>query len=140
MLPNTILKVRITIIPKDFRNNNFIIILLFSEFMIHFYCQCQDDRICVDEQCPIRTNCRGQEDDSPEDGLKWAADAYNMLLEYAIPANIGVLIENHGGFSNDAGWMVRLKKEVDHPLFGIESSGKEAIRTGKEILTKYLTL
>ncbi len=142
----------------------------------------------------IRTNCRGSEGDSEEDGLKWAADAYNMLLEYAVPANINVLIENHGGFSNDADWMVALMEAVDNKYFGtypdwrepsdsfdnveylkktlpfakgmsyrnqpteelsakmirlskdmgysgwygIESSGRDAIRKGKEILTKYL--
>jgi len=144
----------------------------------------------------IRTNCRGKENDSGEDGLKWAADSYRMLLEYAATAGIGVLIENHGGFSNDADWMVSLMEEVDHPLFGtypdwrrpgddfdnveylrktlpyakgmsyrnqpteelsarmirlskemgysgwygIESSGRDAIRKGKEILAKYLEL
>jgi sugar phosphate isomerase/epimerase len=144
----------------------------------------------------IRTNCRGRERDSKDDGLKWAADAYDMLLEYAIPANISVLIENHGGFSNDADWMVKLMEKVDSKYFGtypdwrqpsdsfdnfdylkktlpyaqgmsyrnqpteegsakmiklakdmgfsgwwgIESSGRDAIRQGKEILTKYLSL
>ncbi len=144
----------------------------------------------------IRTNCRGSEGDDKKDGLKWAADAYNMLLEYAIPANISVLIENHGGFSNDADWMVKLMDKVDSKYFGtypdwrspstefdnfdylkrtlpyaggmsyrnqpteegsakmiklakdmgfsgwwgIESSGRDAIRQGKEILTKYLSL
>ena len=66
----------------------------------------------------IRTNCRGPKDASNDDGLKWAAETYNMLLEYAIPANISVLIENHGGFSNDADWMVSLMKEVDNLYFG----------------------
>ena len=142
----------------------------------------------------IRTNCRGREEYSKEDGLKWAADSYNMLLEYAVQAKINVLIENHGGFSNDADWMVALMKKVDNKYFGtypdwrqpsdsfdnfeflrktlpfakgmsyrnqpsdelsaemiklskdmgysgwygIESSGRDAIRKGKEILMKYL--
>jgi hypothetical protein len=30
-----------------------------------------------------------------------------------------VLIENHGGVSNDPDWMVKLMKQVNHPLFGI---------------------
>lgn len=66
----------------------------------------------------IRTNCRGREGDDPEECLRWAADSYRMLLEYASGAGINVLIENHGGVSNDAGWMERLFSEVDHPLFG----------------------
>ncbi len=66
----------------------------------------------------IRTNCRGTAKTDPSDGLKWAADSYERLLEYAIPANISVLIENHGGFSNDADWMVDLYNKVDNLYFG----------------------
>ena len=142
----------------------------------------------------IRTNCRGPENVSKEEGLQWAAETYNMLLEYAIPANIRILIENHGGLSNDPDWMVALMQEVNNLYFGtypdwrrpaddfdnydyllktlpyaggmsyrnqpteeltakmirlskesgyrgwygIESSGREEIRKGKELLTKYL--
>lgn len=66
----------------------------------------------------IRTNCRGPEDASKEEALKWAADTYHQMLEYAVPANISVVIENHGGFSNDADWMVALMQEVDNLYFG----------------------
>ena len=145
----------------------------------------------------IRTNCRGSEvaqKVSKEESLKWAAESYNMLLEYAIPAKIQVVIENHGGLSNDADWMVALMQEVDNLYFGtypdwrqpskefdnyeyllkclpyakgmsyrnqpteelsarmiklskdsgyrgwygIESSGREEIKKGKQLLTKYL--
>ena len=41
-----------------------------------------------------------------------------MMMEYAVPAKISVLIENHGGVSNDADWMVSLLKEVDNLYFG----------------------
>lgn len=142
----------------------------------------------------IRTNCRGPEGADKAEALKWAADTYHQMLEYAIPANIGICIENHGGVSNDAGWMVSLMKTVNNRYFGtypdwrgpsaafdnydylkkmlpwamgmsyrnqpdeesskkmiqlcrdsgyrgwygIESSGRDAIREGKRILTKYL--
>ncbi len=142
----------------------------------------------------IRTNCRGPKDAPKDEALKWAAETYNEMLEYAIPANISILIENHGGLSNDADWMVDLYKKVDNYYFGsypdwrgpgpdfdhigylkkmlpfagglsyrnqpteqmsaqmikicqdagyrgwygIESSGREEIRQGKEILLKYL--
>jgi L-ribulose-5-phosphate 3-epimerase len=142
----------------------------------------------------IRTNCRGPRDVSKEDALKWSAETYRMMLEYAIPANISILIENHGGVSDDPDWIVALMKEVDSLYFGtypdwrepsdrfdnyaylektlpyaggmsyrnqpteelsakmiklchdagyrgwygIESSGREAISKGKEILQKYL--
>jgi len=144
----------------------------------------------------IRTNCRGVKEATPEQNLEWAADSYRMLLDYASQAGINVVIENHGGVSNDPDWMVKLFKAVDDPLFGsypdwrrpgsnfdnvaylekmlpyakgmsyrnqpteeltakmiqmskdagytgwygIESSGRDAIRQGKELLTKYLDL
>ena len=37
---------------------------------------------------------------------------------YARPANVSVLIENHGGVSNDPGWMVELIQSVNDPLLG----------------------
>jgi L-ribulose-5-phosphate 3-epimerase len=144
----------------------------------------------------IRTNCRGPENADKTEALKWAAESYNMLLEYAVPAKISVVIENHGGVSNDPDWMVALMKEVDNLYFGtypdwrqpskdfdnfvylektlpyaggmsyrnqpteeltakmirlakdagyrgwygIESSGRDEIKKGKELLTKYLPL
>ncbi len=66
----------------------------------------------------IRTNCRGPENAPKEEALKWASETYNMMLEYAIQANISVLIENHSGFSNDPDWMVALMKEVNNLYFG----------------------
>lgn len=142
----------------------------------------------------IRTNCRGPENVDKKEALKWATESYNMLLQYAQQAKISVVIENHGGVSNDPDWMVDLMKEVDNLYFGtypdwrrpsddfdnveylrkmlpwaggmsyrnqpteeltaeminlckasgykgwygIESSGREAIVQGKELLKKYL--
>jgi len=67
----------------------------------------------------IRTNCIGEKGISKTEALKWSAETYNMMLEYAIPANISILIENHGGVSNDADWMASLMKEVNSKYFGI---------------------
>lgn len=142
----------------------------------------------------IRTNCVGPGGVDKEEALKWAAESYHMTLEYAIQANISVLIENHGGVSNDPDWLVALMKEVNSLYFGtlpdwrqpggeydnyeflektvpyaggmsyrnqpteeltakmiklsvdsgyagwygIESGGREEIKKGKELLTKYL--
>ena len=66
----------------------------------------------------IRTNCRGPEGVDKNEALKWAAESYNMLLEYATPASISIVIENHGGVSNDPDWMVDLMKKINHPKFG----------------------
>lgn len=67
----------------------------------------------------IRTNCRGSGGVSKEEALMQASETYQMLLEYADDSDVKVLIENHGGVSNDPEWMLALMKEVDHPLFGI---------------------
>ncbi|HUR12608.1 MAG TPA: TIM barrel protein [Flavitalea sp.] len=66
----------------------------------------------------IRTNCRGALGADANETLKYAVEAYHRLLEYAIPANISILIENHGGVSNDPEWMVALMKEVNNEKFG----------------------
>ncbi len=144
----------------------------------------------------IRTNCRGPRNAPQERALEWAADTYQRLLDYAAPMGIRICIENHGGLSNDADWMVDLFKRVNHPFFGsypdwrspsssfdnytylqkmlpyavglsyrnqpteeqtarmirlcqdsgyrgwygIESSGRDGIRQGKELLKKYLKI
>jgi sugar phosphate isomerase/epimerase len=66
----------------------------------------------------IRTNCRGPKDVDKAEALKYSVETYNMLLEYAVPAGISVYIENHGGISNDADWMVSLFREVNNLYFG----------------------
>src|SRR5678809_445823 len=65
----------------------------------------------------IRTNCRGPENVDKIEALKWATETYNMLLAYAKPAKINIVIENHGGVSNDPDWMISLLKKVNDPSF-----------------------
>lgn len=67
----------------------------------------------------IRTNCIGTKDIDKEEALKWSAETYNMILDYAIPANTSILVENHGGVSNDADWIVSLMKKVNNKYFGV---------------------
>ncbi len=66
----------------------------------------------------IRTNCRGYNAPDPITALEWATESYLPLLSYAAKNEIRVLVENHGGLSNDADWMVQLFKKIQHPLFG----------------------
>ncbi|MFI5156900.1 MAG: sugar phosphate isomerase/epimerase family protein [Chitinophagales bacterium] len=66
----------------------------------------------------IRTNCRGPQDANREEALLWAEESYQYLLDYAGPSGINILIENHGGVSNDPDWMVALFNKVNHPNFG----------------------
>ena len=67
----------------------------------------------------IRTNCRNLQNGEPLEAMKWAEESYNMLLDYASSSNIKILIENHGGVSNDPDWMVEFMKRMNHPLLGI---------------------
>ena len=73
----------------------------------------------------IRTNCRGPKGVSREEALKYSTETYQMMMEYAVPAQISVLIENHGGISNDADWMVSLMKEVNNLYFGTYPDWRE---------------
>ena len=73
----------------------------------------------------IRTNCRGPQVADKSEALSWAVDSYHPLLEYARPAGIKILIENHGGLSNDADWMVQLMNKVNDPLFGTYPDWRE---------------
>lgn len=66
----------------------------------------------------VRTNCRGPKNVDTGEGLKYAIESYNMLLDYAEPAGIDIVIENHGGLSNNPDWMLRLLQAVDRPGFG----------------------
>jgi L-ribulose-5-phosphate 3-epimerase len=77
----------------------------------------------------IRTNCRAPKDADPDEALKWATESYQMLLDYSKTSGIKIVIENHGGVSDDGDWMVSLMKSVDNPLLGTypdwRSPGKE---------------
>lgn len=81
----------------------------------------------------IRTNCRGPQSidkggprsAGKQEALNWATESYYPLLEYARPAGINILIENHGGVSNDPDWMVQLMKKVRDPLFGTYPDWRE---------------
>jgi L-ribulose-5-phosphate 3-epimerase len=115
----------------------------------------------------IRTNCRGPENVDKQEALEWAAESYQLLLEYAKPSGVKILIENHGGVSNDADWMLQLmkktlpfaggmsyrnqpsdaltvemielcKKAGFHGWYGIESDGRDAIMKGIGMLRKWL--
>ncbi len=66
----------------------------------------------------VRTNCRAPKDTDPKEALKWAHESYQLLLGYAKPSGIKICIENHGGVSNNADWMVELVNEIDDEQFG----------------------
>ena len=59
----------------------------------------------------IRVNAYGQ--GSAEDMHRAAVDGLGRLAEIAKPANINVIVENHGGRSSDGSWLSGVMKEID---------------------------
>ena len=64
----------------------------------------------------IRVNAesRGSEDEQ----RKLAADGLRRLTEFAATHEINVIVENHGGLSSNAAWLVSVIRAVDHPRCG----------------------
>lgn len=52
------------------------------------------------------------------EALERITDSFRGLIEYAEPAGISVIIENHGGVSSNADALVQVMKAVDSPSFG----------------------
>jgi len=64
----------------------------------------------------IRVNARGE--GSPEELAKTSADGLRQLSEFAEPFDIGVIVENHGGFSSNGAWLAGVMKKVNLPNCG----------------------
>jgi len=63
------------------------------------------------------TERAGGEKNFDED-QKLVADGLHRLCEYADGYDINVVIENHGGFSSNANWLVGVIQKADHPRAG----------------------
>jgi sugar phosphate isomerase/epimerase len=64
----------------------------------------------------IRVNCFGV--GSAEEVAKAGTDGLRKLSEYAQKDNIGIIVENHGGFSSDGQWLSNVIKAVGLPNCG----------------------
>jgi L-ribulose-5-phosphate 3-epimerase len=64
----------------------------------------------------IRVN--GYSSGTPEEQMKLVADGMRRLCEFADTHAINVVIENHGGLSSNARWLVQTIKSVNHPRAG----------------------
>jgi sugar phosphate isomerase/epimerase len=64
----------------------------------------------------IRVNARGK--GPPEEVAKAAVEGLSRLTEYAAKQDINVVVENHGGYSSNAGWLTDVIERVDHPRCG----------------------
>jgi L-ribulose-5-phosphate 3-epimerase len=72
---------------------------------------------CID----VRANMRGglREWKKDKDLVKRGAESFRHLLEYARTANMGVIVETHGGASSDPSVLASLMREVNDPAFGV---------------------
>ncbi|UFH52053.1 sugar phosphate isomerase/epimerase [Spirosoma sp. KNUC1025] len=64
----------------------------------------------------IRVNLRGK--GSAEDMAKASIDGLSRLAEYGAKNKIGILVENHGGYSSDGKWLANVMRQVDNPYAG----------------------
>jgi len=60
----------------------------------------------------IRVNAYATSKD-PEEGKAAAIDGLGRLAEFAEPYNIGIIVENHGGFSSNGQWLSSVMKQVN---------------------------
>ncbi|RYH29181.1 MAG: hypothetical protein EON54_22730 [Alcaligenaceae bacterium] len=65
-----------------------------------------------------------------------AIDSLGKLAEYAAAEDINILVENHGGYTSDAGWMVEILQAVNKPNVGsLPDFGNFCIRIPLPCLT-----
>jgi sugar phosphate isomerase/epimerase len=64
----------------------------------------------------IRVN--GYSTGTPDEQMKLVADGMRKLVEFADQHGINVVIENHGGLSSNAKWLVQTIRMVNHPRAG----------------------
>jgi sugar phosphate isomerase/epimerase len=64
----------------------------------------------------IRVNAQSRGSEAEQVAL--AADGLRRLAEAAEPFGLHVIVENHGGLSSRASWLMRVLRQADHPLLG----------------------
>ena len=66
----------------------------------------------------IRVNGYSDTTKTPEEQQKLVADGLHRLCEFADKAGVDVVIENHGGLSSNAKWLVQTIKMANHKRAG----------------------
>ncbi len=65
----------------------------------------------------VRVNCRSG--GKPEENVKNATDGVGRLCDYAKGSKVKVVIEPHGGHSQNPDWLIKTMKALDRPNAGI---------------------
>ena len=79
----------------------------------------------------IRVNAAGN--GTYEEVQKAAIDGLGRLAEFGEKAGIGVIVENHGGYSSNGDWLSEVMKQVDNPYCGtLPDFGNFCIKRGRK--------
>ncbi len=65
----------------------------------------------------IRVNCRSG--GSREENMKNAVEGMRAICDYAKGSKVKIVIEPHGGYSNDPDWLLAVIKKLNHPNAGL---------------------
>ncbi|QDA59833.1 sugar phosphate isomerase/epimerase family protein [Hymenobacter jejuensis] len=65
----------------------------------------------------IRVNAHGE--GTEQDVAQAAIDGLGRLTEYGAKNKIGVIVENHGGYSSNGQWLSSVIKQVNNPYCGV---------------------
>jgi len=84
----------------------------------------------------IRVNARGR--GTMEEVAEAAVDGLGKLTEYGSKENIGVIVENHGGYSSNGKWMSDVIRKVDDPNCGTLPDFGNFFITREEEYDRYL--
>ncbi len=80
----------------------------------------------------IRVNAYATSSD-PLEGKAAAVDGLSRLTEFAEPYGIGIIVENHGGFSSNGVWLTDVMKQVNKPSCGtLPDFGNFCIKRGPD--------
>ncbi len=82
----------------------------------------------------------GSKPDDFDESMKLVSDGLRMLCEFADDFNINIIIENHGGNSSNAKWLMGVMKMADHHRAGtLPDFGNFKIFGDKENVVSYDT-
>ena len=99
----------------------------------HTWIDCASEMNCHS----VRVNLRGSEDNLSQ----WTQNSIknlSLLCEYAKPLKINIIVENHGGFSSNADYLVNVIEKVNHNNIGtLPDFGNFCIKQDEE---KYMEM
>tara|TARA_B100000989_G_scaffold92749_1_gene67145 strand:+ start:1104 stop:2105 length:1002 start_codon:yes stop_codon:yes gene_type:complete len=124
---------------KDYNQENVLIMIDNAPYLgsyvdnyddYHTWIDCASEMKCHS----VRVNLRG----SDQNLSNWSENSINnlnKLCEYAKPLDINIIVENHGGFSSNADYLVNVIENIDHDNVGtLPDFGNFCIRQDE---TKY---